>query len=66
MIMFKLFYNKDDNQPAYYLQCNPQNEMVSFDDYDIIEIAKKLSCSRIDKITDVKDFINWWLWKQTH
>lgn len=60
MVMFKFFYDKTDEQPAYFLQVNPQNDMVSFDDFDMIEIAKKLFCTRIDKITDVQDYLNWW------
>lgn len=61
MIMFKFFYNVDDSQPAYYLQINPQNPNVEFCDFSIVEIAIKLSCHRIDKITEVADILRWWV-----
>lgn len=61
MIMFKFFYGADDSQPAYYLQTNPQNRDVQFDDFLIVDIAKKLCCKRIDKITTCQDYLRWWI-----
>lgn len=61
MIMFKFFYRVDDSQPAYYLQTNPQNHEVEFDDFLIVDIAMKLQCKRIDKITNSADYLRWWV-----
>ena len=63
MIMFKFFYNIEDEQPAYYLQTNPQNPNVKFDDFWILDIALKLQCHRIDKITNAQDYLKWWVYE---
>lgn len=61
MLMFKFFYGIDDSQPAFYLQSNPQNRDVYFDDFWIVDIAKRLRCKRIDKITNSAEYLRWWV-----
>ena len=63
MKMYKFFLNIADEQPAYYLQVNPQNKEVDPDDFDIIQAAKILLCDRIDEITPEKDTQNWWVYE---
>lgn len=61
MIMFKFFYSVDDSQPAFFLNINPQNPDVQFEDSLIVEIAKKLRCQRVSKITERADWLFWWV-----
>lgn len=61
MRMYKFYLNTTDEQPAYFLQVNPQNKEVDLDDFGIIEAAKILLCDRVDEISDEKDTINWGL-----
>lgn len=60
MTMYKLFLEINDNQPAYYLQVNPQQHKTKVDETAVVQVAFMLDCKRIDKITDKKDFLHWW------
>lgn len=60
MIMYKLFIEIDDKQPAYFLQVNPQNRKVEVDETAVVHAAFVLDCHRIDKITEKQDFLHWW------
>ena len=44
MNMYKLFLEIDDNQPAYFLQVNPQQTKTKVDETAICDVAFLLDC----------------------